>query len=41
MDLGNLVETIVHHILIGVMVCLNRRDGFPVVSALAYVMNTR
>ena len=39
MDLGNLVETIVHHLLIGGMTCLSSRDEFPMVSAL-YVMQT-
>ena len=40
MDLGNLVETIVHHLLIGRMTCLGRRDEFPMVSVLVYVMHT-
>ena len=40
MDLGNLVETIVHHLLIWGMTCLGQRDGFPIVSALVYVMHT-
>ena len=40
MDLGNPVETVVHHILIGGMTCLGRRDGFPMVGALVYVMHT-
>ena len=39
MDLGNLVETIVF--LIRGMTCLGRQDGFPIVSALVYVMHTR
>ena len=40
MDMGNLVETVVHHLLIGWMACLGRWDGFPMVSALVYVMHT-
>ena len=39
MDLDNLVETIVHHILIGRMTCLGHWDEFPIVSALVYVMH--
>ena len=34
MDLGNLVETIVHCLLIGEMTCISLRDGFSMVSAL-------
>ena len=34
MDLGNLVEIVVHYLLIGGMTCLDHRDGFPMVSAL-------
>ena len=41
MDLGNLVETLVHHLLIGGVTCLGHLDGFPMVSALVYVMNIR
>ena len=41
MDLGNPVETIVHHLLIEGMVCLSRQDEFPMVSVLVYVMLTR
>ena len=40
MDLGNLVETMVHHLLIGRMTCLGRQDEFPMVSVLVYVMHT-
>ena len=40
MDLGNLVETIVHYILIEGMVCLSHQDGLPMVSVLVYVMHT-
>ena len=39
MNLNNLVKTIVHHLLISGMTCLNRRDEFPMVSALMYVMH--
>ena len=35
MDLGDIVETIVHHNLIGGMACLGRRDEFPMIRALA------
>ena len=38
MDLGNLVKTIVHHLLIGWMTCLGRRDRVPMVSALVYMV---
>ena len=40
MDLGNLVETVVHHLLIGGMTYLGRWDEFPMVSILVYVMHT-
>ena len=40
MDFGNLVETVVHFLLIGGMACLGRQDEFPKVSALVYVMHT-
>ena len=30
-----------YHILIGGMICLDCRDGFPMMSALVYVMHTR
>ena len=36
-DLGNPVETIVHHFLIGGMTYLDHRDRFPMVGALVYV----
>ena len=41
MDLGNLIETVVHHILIGRVTCLGRQDRFPKLCALVYVMHTR
>ena len=41
MDLGNLVDIVVHHLLIGTMACLGYRDGSPVVSLLVYVKHTR
>ena len=41
MDLGNLIETVVHYFLIGEMVCLDYQDEFPMMSALMYVMYTR
>ena len=34
MDLGNLVKTIVHYLLISRMVYLDYRDRFPFVNAL-------
>ena len=40
MDFGNLVETVVHYLLIGGMACLGCQDGFPKVGALVYVMHT-
>ena len=39
MDLGNSVETIVHHLLIGGMTRLGHWDEFPMVSALVHVMH--
>ena len=39
MDLGNLVETVVHHFLIGGMTCLGHQDGFLMLSVLVYVMH--
>ena len=40
MALCNLVETVVHHLLIGGMTYRGRRDGFLMVSALVYVMHS-
>ena len=40
MDLGNPVEIVVHHLLVGGMACLGYRDEFPMVSVLEYVMHT-
>ena len=40
MDLGNPIEIVVHHLLIGGIAYLGNRDGFPMVSALVYVMHT-
>ena len=37
MGLGNPLEVLVHHLLIGEMTSLNNRDGFPIVSALVCV----
>ena len=39
MDLSNLVEIVVHHLLIGGITYLSRRDGFPMVSTLVYVID--
>ena len=39
MDLDNPVDAIVHHLLIGGMICLGRQDGFPMVSVLIYMMH--
>ena len=41
MDLGNLVEIVVHYLLIGGMTYLDCRDEFLMVSALVYVMHIR
>ena len=41
MNLGNLVEIVVHHLLIGGMTYLGRWDEFLIVSVLVYVMHTR
>ena len=40
MGLGNLVKVVVHHLQIGGMVGLGYWDGFPMVSALVYVLRT-
>ena len=40
MDLDNLVETVLQHLLIGKMTYLIHWDEFPMVSALVYVMHT-
>ena len=34
MGLDNLVETVVHHLIIEGMTCISHRNGFPMVSAL-------
>ena len=39
MDLGNLVEIVIYHLLIKMVTYLGHRDGFPMVSALVYVMH--
>ena len=39
MNFKNLVETLVYHLLIRGITCLGRQDGFPMVSALVYVMH--
>ena len=39
MDLGNLIEIVVHHLLIGGMTCLGRQDGFPMMTGLVYVIH--
>ena len=41
MDLGNPVDILMHHFLIGRITYLGHRDKFPMVSALVYVMHTR
>ena len=41
MDLDNLVELVVHYLLIGRMACLGYLDEFPMVSALVYMMHIR
>ena len=40
MGLGNLLEVVVHHILIGGMAGFGYRDGFPMLSALVCVWFT-
>ena len=37
--LGNPFEVVVHHLLIGGIACLDRWDGFPMVSVLVYLMH--
>ena len=39
MNLGNPVEIVVHHLIIGEMTYLGCWDGFPMVSVLVYVMH--
>ena len=39
MNLGILVEIIVYYLLIREMACCSCKDGFPMVSALVYVMH--
>ena len=41
MDLGNLVKTIMYHLLIKWMICLDYRDQFPMMSVLVYMMHIR
>ena len=41
MDLGNLVEIEMYHLLIGGMTYLGHQDVFLIVSELVYVMHTR
>ena len=41
MNLGNPIETLVHHLLTRGMTWLGCGNGFPMVSALVYVMYTR
>ena len=40
MDLDNIVEIVVRHLLIRGMTYLVHRDGLPMVNALVYVMHT-
>ena len=40
MDLGNPIETIVHHLLIEVINFLDHWDRFPMVSVIMHVMHT-
>ena len=39
MDLGNPIETVVHHLQIREMTCFGCQDEFPMVSVLVYVMH--
>ena len=41
MNLGNLVDIVVHQLLIEVVAYLGLWDEFPMVSALVYEMHTR
>ena len=41
MDLGNPVEIVVHHLLVGGMACLGHQDRFSMLSAQVYMMHTR
>ena len=38
MDLGNLIKTILHYLLIRGVTYLGHRDGFPMTSALLYMI---
>ena len=38
MNLGNLIEIVVYHLLIEGIICLDRLDGVPMVSALVCVV---
>ena len=40
MNLGNPIETVLNHLLIGGMTCLGCQDEFPMLSAQMYVMYT-
>ena len=40
MDFGYSLETIMHHLLIGDMTCLDYQDEFPMMSVLIHVMHT-
>ena len=41
MDLCNPLETVVHHLLMEGITCLDCWDEFPMVIALVYVMPTK
>ena len=41
MGLGNLLEVVVHHLLIGGMIGLGYHDGIPMVSALVCMVTHR
>ena len=39
MDLGNPIEVVVYHYLIRGLTCHSYQDGFPIASALVYMMD--
>ena len=41
MDFGNLIEIVVHHLLIGGITFLNYLDEFPMVNTQVYVIHIR
>ena len=39
MDLGNPIDIVMHHLLIGRMTCFGYQDKFPMVNVLVHVMH--